>query len=169
MQPPDVTVLVTVRQILSNAGCQRVRDRFIPRMTEHDILVTGTIKIMHRLLAVAARLLVLVELLALRHRDVHTVRRVIQLNPSRTVVSAPLALIRAHDPVLVPSGPNPLVMLQVDVTVVVRHLVLGLTVCLQDLFFVAVISVATHSWPDLCGDHRSPVSRDRWLSSPSLP
>ena len=62
-----------------------------------------------------------------------------------------------------------LVMLQVDVTVVVRHLLLGLTVCLQDLFFVAVISVATPSWPDLCGDHRSLASRDRWLSSPSLP
>ena len=35
-----------------------------------------------------------------------------------------------------------LVMLQVDVTVVVRHL-LGVTVCLQDLFFVAEFSVAT--------------------------
>ena len=140
--------------------------RFIPRMTEHDVLVTGAIKIVHRLLAVAARLLVLIESLALRHRDVHTVRRVIRLNPSRSVISAPLALIRAHDPVLVPSGPNPLVMLQVDVTVVVRHLLLFLTVCLQDLFFVAVISVPTSSWLDLCGDHRSPASR--WLSSPSL-
>ena len=76
-------------------------------MTEHDVLVTGAIKIMHRLLAVVARLLALVESLALRHRDVHTVRRVTCLNPSRSVVSAPLALIRAHDPVLVPSGPNP--------------------------------------------------------------
>ena len=37
----------------------------------------------------------------------------------------------------------PLVMLHVDVTVVVRHFLLGVTVCLQDLFFVAVISVAT--------------------------
>ena len=143
--------------------------RFIPHMTEHDVLVTGAIKIMHRLLAVAARLLALVESLALRHRDVHTVRRVICLNPSRCVVSAPLALIRAHDPELVPSGPNPLVVLQVDVTVVVRHLLLGVTVCLQDLFFVAIISVASPSWPDLCGDHRSPASRDRWLSSPPLP
>ena len=52
----------------------------------------------------------------------------------------------------------------------VRHLLLlGVTVCLQDLFFVAIISVASPSWPDLCGDHRSPASRDRWLSSPSLP
>ena len=85
--------------------------RFIPRMTEHDVLVTGGIKNMHRLLAVAARLLALVESLALRHRDVHTVRRVMRLNPSRSVVSAPLALIHANDPVLVPSGPNPLVML----------------------------------------------------------
>ena len=76
-------------------------------VNEHDVLVTGAIKIMHGLLAVAARLLVLVEPLALRHRDVHTVRRVIRLNPSRSVVSAPLALIRANDPVLVPSGPNP--------------------------------------------------------------
>ena len=67
--------------------------RFIPRMTEHDVLVTGAIKIMHRLLAVAARLLALVESLALRHHDVHTVRRVIRLNPSRSRVSAPLALI----------------------------------------------------------------------------
>ena len=119
--------------------------RFIPRMTEHDVLVTGIIKIMHRLLAVAARLLALVESLALRHRDVHTVRRVIRLNPSRNVVSTPLALIHANDPVLVPSGPNPLA----DVTVVVRHLLLGITVCLQDLFFVAIISVASPSWPDL--------------------
>ena len=111
--------------------------RFIPRMTEHDVLVTGAIKIMHRLLAVAARLLALVESLALRHRDVHTVRLVIRLNPSRSLVSAPLALIHANDPVLVPSCPNPLVML-------VRHLLLlGLTVCLQDLFFVAIISVAS--------------------------
>ena len=111
MQPPDVTVLVTVGQVLSDAGCQRMRDRFIPRMTEHDVLVTGAIKIMHRLLAVAARLLALVESLALRHRDVHTVRRVPRLNPSRSMVSTPLALIHANDPVLVPSGPNPLVML----------------------------------------------------------
>ena len=86
-------------------------------MTEHDVLVTGAIKIMHRLLAVAARLLALVESLALRHRDVHTVRRVSRLNPSRSMVSAPLALIHANDPVLVPSGPSPLVML-------VRHLLL---------------------------------------------
>ena len=101
--------------------------------------------------------------LDLRHHDVHTVRRVIRLNPSRSMVSAPLALIHANDPVLAPSGPNPLVML-------VRHrLLLGVTVCLQDLFFVAIISVTTSSWPDLCGDHRSPASRDRWLSSPSLP
>ena len=62
-----------------------------------------------------------------------------------------------------------LVKLQVDSTVVVRHLLLGLTVCLQDLFFVAVISVATPSWPDLCSGHRTPASRDRWLTSPSLP
>ena len=134
MQPPNVTVLVTVGQVLSDAGCQRVHDRFIPRVTEHDVLVTGTIKIIHRLLAVAARLLALVKSLALRHRDVHTV---IRLNPSRSMVSAPLALIRANDPVLVPSGPNPLVML-------VRHLLLlGVAVCLQDLFFVAIISVAS--------------------------
>ena len=105
-------------------------------MTEHDVLVTGTTKIMHRLLAVGARLLALVESLVLRHRDVHTVRRVIRLNPSRSLVSAPLVLILANDSILVPSGPNPLVML-------VRHLLLGLTVCLQDLFFVAVIPVAT--------------------------
>ena len=51
-------------------------------MTEHDVLVTAIIKVTHRLLAVAARLLALVESLALRHRDVHTVRRVIRLNPS---------------------------------------------------------------------------------------
>ena len=132
-------------------------------MTEHDVLVTGTIKIMHRLPAVAARLLVLVESLALRHHDVHTVRRVIRLNPSRSMVSAPLALIRANDPVLALSGPNPLVMF-------VRHLLLlGVTVCLQDLYFVAIISVASPSWPDLCGDRRTPTCRDRWLSSPSLP
>ena len=93
---------MTVGQV--HAGCQRVRDRFIPRVTEHDVLVTGTIKIMHRLLAVAGRLLVLVESLALCLRDVHTVRR---MNPSRSMVSAPLALIHANDPVLVPSGPNP--------------------------------------------------------------
>ena len=131
-------------------------------MTEHDVLVTGTIKVMHRLLAVAARLLVLVESLALRHRDVHNVRQVIRLNPLRSMVSAPLALIHANDPVLVPSGPNPLVML-------VRHLLLlGVTVCLQDLFIVAITSVASSSWPDLCSGHRSPASRDRWLSSPSL-
>ena len=118
---------------------------------------------MHRLLTVAARLLALVESLALRHRDVHTVRRGVRLNPSRCLVSAPLALIRAHDPVLVPSGPNPLVML-------VRHLLLlGVPVCLQDLFFVAIISVASSSWTDHCGDHRTPASQDRWLSSPSLP
>ena len=160
---------MTVGQVLSDAGCQRVHDRFIPRMTEHGVLVTGAIKIMHRLRAVAARLLALVESLALRHRDVHTVRRVIRLNPSRSLVSAPLVLIHANDPVLVPSGPNPLVMLQVDVTAVVRHLLLGVTVCLQDLFLVAIISVASPSWPDLCGDHRSPASRDRWLTSPSLP
>ena len=135
---------------------------FIPHMNEHDVLATGVIKIMRRLLAVAARLLALVKSLALRHRDVHTVRRVIHLNPSRSMVTAPLALIHAKDPVLVPSGPNPLVML-------VRNLLLGVTVCLQDLFFVAIISVASSSWPDLCGDHRSPASRDRWLSSPSLP
>ena len=129
---------MTVGQVLSVAGGQRVHDRFIPRMTEHDVLVTGTIQIMHRLLAVAARLLALVESLALRHRDVHTVRRAIRLNPSRSLVSAPLALIHAIGPVLVPSGPNPLVML-------VRHLLLlGVTVCLQDLFFVAIISVASH-------------------------
>ena len=73
---------MTVSQVLSDAGCQRVRDHFIPRMTEHDVLVTGIIKIMDRLLAVAARLLALVESLALRHRDVHTVRRVIRLVPS---------------------------------------------------------------------------------------
>ena len=142
---------MTVGQILSDAGCQRMRDRFIPRMTEHEVLVTGTIKIMHRLLAVAARLLALVESVALRHHDVHAVRRVIRLNPPRTLVSAPLALIHANDPVLVPSGPNYLVML-------VRHLLLGVAVCLQDLFFVAIISVASPSWPDLCGDYRSPAS-----------
>ena len=126
-------------------------------MTEHDVLVTGTIKIMRRLLAVAARLLALVSSLVLRHHDVHTVRRVIHLNPSRSVVSAPLAIIHANDPVLVP-----LVML-------VRHLLLSATVCLQDLFFVAIISVASSSWPDLCSGHRSPASRDRWLFSPPLP
>ena len=123
---------MTVGQVLSDAGCQRMRDRFIPRMTEHDFLVTGTIKTMRRLLAIAARLLVLVESLALRHRDVHTVRRAIRLNPSRSLVSAPFALIHANDPVLAPSGPNPLVML-------VRHLLLlGVTVCMQDLFVVAI-------------------------------
>ena len=114
-------------------------------VNEYDVLVTGTI---------TARLLVLVESLALRHHDVHTVRRVIRLNPSRSMASAPLALIRANDPVLVPSGPNPLVML-------VRHLLLlRVTVCLQDPFFVAFISVASPSWPDPYGDHRSPASRD---------
>ena len=75
---------------------------------------------MHRLLAVAARLLVLVESLALRHRDVHTVRLAIRLIPSRSVVFAPLALIHANDMVLVPSGPSPLVML-------VRYLLLVVT------------------------------------------
>ena len=140
-----------------------MRDRLIPHMTEHDVLVTGTIQIMHRLLAVAARLLALVESLALRHRDVHTVRRVILLNTSRRMVSAPLAHIHANDPALEPFGPNPLLML-------VRHLLLlGVTVSLQDLFFVAIISVASPSWPDLCGDHRSTASRDRWLASPPLP
>ena len=110
---------------------------FIPHMTEHDVLVTGVIKIMHRLLAVAARLLALVESLTLRHRGVHTVRRVIRLNSPRSMASAPLALIHANDPVPAPSGPNPLVMF-------VRHLLLlGVTVCLQDLFFVAIISVAS--------------------------
>ena len=154
---------MTVGQVLSDAGCQRVRDRFIPQMTEHDVLVTGPNKIMHRLLAVAARLLPLVESLALRHRDVHTVRLVIRLNPSRSMVSTPLALIHANDLVLVPSGQNPLVMF-------VRHLLLlGVTVCLQELYFVAIISVASPSWPDLCGDHRTPTCRDRWLSSPPLP
>ena len=123
-------------------------------VNEYDVLITGTIKIMHRFLAVAARLLVPVESLALRHHDVHNVRRVIRLNPSRSMASAPLALIHANDSVLVPSGPNPLVML-------VRHLLLlGVIVCLQDPFFVAIISVASPSWPDLCGDHRSPFSRD---------
>ena len=141
---------MTVGQVLSDAGCQRVRDRFIPRMTEHDVLVTGAIK-MHRILAVAARLLALVESFIGSFR----------LNPSRSMVSTPLALSHANDPVFVPSGPNPLVML-------VRHL-LGVTVCLQDHFFVAVISVATPSWPDLCGDRHSRASRDRWRSSPSLP
>ena len=75
-------------------------------MTEHDVLVTGTVKIIHRLLAVAARLIALVKSLALRHRDVRNVRRVSRLNSSRSMVSAPLPLIRANDPVLVPSGPN---------------------------------------------------------------
>ena len=108
-------------------------------MTEHDVLVTGTIKIMHRLLASAARLLVLVESLALRHHDVHAVRRVIRLNPSPNMFSAPLALIHANDRVLVPSRPNPQVML-------VRHLLfLGVTVCQQALFFVDIISVASPS------------------------
>ena len=130
---------------------------------EYDVLVTGTIKIMHRLLAVATRLLALVESLALRHHDVHTVCRVIRLNPSRSVASAPLALIHAKDPVLELSGPNLLVML------VCRLLLLGVTVCLQDLFFVAIISVASPSWPDLRGGHRTPASRDRLLSSPYLP
>ena len=99
MQPPDVTVLVTVVKsfpmLVVNECAMHGVVRFIPRMTEHDALVTGAIKIMHRLLAVAARLLALVESLALRHRDVHTVRQVIRLNPSRSLVSAPLALIRA--------------------------------------------------------------------------
>ena len=154
---------MTVRQVLSDAGCQRVHDHFIPRMTEHDVPVTGTIKIMHRLLAVAARLLALVEPLVLRHHDVHTVRRAIHLNPSRSLASVPLALIHANDLVLVPSGPNPLVMF-------VRHLLLlSVTDCLKDLFFVAIISVASRSWPDLCSGHRSPASRDRWLFSPPLP
>ena len=58
-----------------------MRERFIARMTEHDVLLTGTIKIMHRFLAVAARLLALVGSLALRHPDVHTVRRVIRPEP----------------------------------------------------------------------------------------
>ena len=150
-----------LRKVLVNTS-KRNRLRSA-RLSFPSSSLTGTINIIHRLLAVAARLLVLVESLALRHRDVHTVRRTIRLNPSRSLVSTPLALICARDPVLVPSGPNPLVML-------VRHLLLlGVTVCLQDLFFVAIISVASSSWPDLCGDYRSPASRDRWLSSPSLP
>ena len=70
----------------------------------------------------------------------------IRMNPSR----------HANDPVLVPSGPNLLVML-------LRHLLLVVTVCLHDLFFVAIISMASPSWPDLCGNHRSPASRNRWL------
>ena len=81
--------------------------RYIPRMTEHDVLVTDSNKIMHRLLAVAARLLALVESFGSWSSDVPTVRRVIRLNPSRSLVSAPLALIHDNDPVLVPSGPNP--------------------------------------------------------------
>ena len=94
---------------------------------------------------------------------VHTVLRVIGLNPPRSVASAPLALIRARDPVLAfLLGHIPLV------SRVVRHLLLGLTVCLQDLLFVAIISMAPSPWPDLCGDHRSPAFWDRWLSSPSL-
>ena len=107
--------------------------RFIHRTTEYDVLITGVIKIMHHLFPVAARL----TACSRRHHDVRNVRRVIRLNPSRSLVSAPLALMRAHDPVLVLSGPNPLVML-------VRHLLLlSVTVCLQDLFFVAIISVAS--------------------------
>ena len=46
------------------------------------------------------------ESFAFLQRDVHTVLRINGLNPSRSVVSAPLALIRARDPVLVPSGPH---------------------------------------------------------------
>ena len=49
------------------------------------------------------------------------------VNPSRSLVSTPLAFVL--------SGPNLLAMLQVDVSVVVRHLLLSVTVCLQDLFF----------------------------------
>ena len=61
------------------------------------------------------------------------------------------------------AGFAPLVML-------VRHLLpLGVVVSLLDLFFVAIVSVASHSWLCLCGDHHSPSSQDRWLSSPSVP
>ena len=65
-------------------------------VNEHDVLVTGAIKIMHRLLAVAARLLALVEPSALRHHDVHTVRRAIRLNPSRSLVTARLVLMTRY-------------------------------------------------------------------------
>ena len=56
-------------------------------------LVTGAIMMMHRFLAVAARLLALVESLALRHRDVHTVRRVIRLNPSPHLLRSSMPMI----------------------------------------------------------------------------
>ena len=136
-------------------------------VNEHDVLVTGAIKIMHASPSCSCC-------------STACSRRTIGTSPSRRAHCAsgnsPEPITKsghrtscAHDPVLVHSGPNPLVMLQVDVTVVVRHLLLGVSVCLQDLFFVAIISVASSSWPDLCGDHRSPASRDRWLSSPSLP
>ena len=81
--------------------------REIAGVTEHDVLVTGANKVTHRLLAVAARLLVLVESSALRQRNVHTVLLVIGLISSLRVVSAPLALIRARDSVLVFLGHNP--------------------------------------------------------------
>ena len=99
---------------------------------EHDVLIIGTTKIMHRILAVAARLLILVQSLALRHRDVHTLRRM-----THQEIWSPHLLIHANDPALAPSGPNPLVIL-------VRHLLLlVITVRLQDLFFVAIVSVAS--------------------------
>ena len=49
--------------------------------------------------------------------------------------------------------------------------------CCQFVTFFFLVSLSacriSSSWPssrpDLCGDHRSPASRDRWLSSPSLP
>ena len=93
-QPPDVTVLVTVGQVglvplsVDIKCAMHGVLRSIPCVTEHDVLVANAIKVTHRFLAVAARLFVLESL-------------------SRSVVPAPLALIRARDPVLVPSGPNP--------------------------------------------------------------
>ena len=155
---------MTVGQVLSDPFCQRVRDAWRPSFHpsydrtwcpghwRHQDHVSPSCSCCST--ACSRRII-----------GSSSSRRAHCLNPPRSMVSAPLALIHANDLVLVPSGPNPLVMH-------VRHLLLpllGVTVCLQDLFFVAIISVASPSWRDLCGDHHSPASRDRWLSLPSLP
>ena len=144
LQPPDVTVLVTVGQVHSDAGCQRVHDHFIPRMTEHDVPSRSCI----------AFLQLLIDCLFSSKHWLFVI-----------ATCTPLALIHANDPALVPSGPNPLVMLQVDVpSLFVTFFLVSLSACRISSSWPSSRS----SWLDLCGDHRSPASRDRWLSSPSL-
>ena len=154
MQPPDVTVPVTAGQVLSDAGCQGVRDAWRPSFHPSCDRTSCPGHWHHQDHASPS----------CSCCSTACSRRI---NGSRRAHCAsgnsPEPITKSHDPVLVPSGLNPLVML-------VRHLLLGVTICLQDLFFfVATISVASSSWQDLCGDHRPPASRHRWLSSPSLP